>query len=93
MNLASWFVCLLGIGIVFLGLICLIFLCKLISLVSTGKSAKKDESPTKQTTPTPATAVIENRAEIIAAVSAALAEELGEDISSIRILSFRKIGG
>ena len=93
MNLASWFVCLLGIGIVFLGLICLIFLCKIISLVSTEKSTKKDEAPIKQTTPTPATAVIENRAEIIAAVSAALAEELGEDVSSIRILSFKKIGG
>ena len=93
MDLASWFVCLLGVGIVFLGLICLIFLCKIISLVSTDKSIKKNESPLKQTTPTPATAVIENRAQIIAAVSAALAEELGEDVSSIRILSFRKIGG
>lgn len=93
MDLASWFVCLLGIGIVFLGLVCLIFLCKLISLVSSGKSNKKDKAPAVQTTPAPASAVIDNRAEIIAAVSAALAEELGEDVSSIRILSFKKIGG
>ena len=33
----------------------------------------------------------ENRQEIIAAVSAALAEEMGTDISAIRILSFKKI--
>jgi sodium pump decarboxylase gamma subunit len=93
MDLASWFVCLLGVGIVFLGLICLIFLCKIISLATAEKSTNKNDAPAKQTAPIPATAVIENRAEIIAAVSAALAEELGEDVSSIRILSFRKIGG
>ena len=34
---------------------------------------------------------IQNRQEIIAAVSAALAEELGTDVSAIRILSFKKI--
>ena len=39
----------------------------------------------------PAPAPIENRGEIIAAVSAALAEEMGTDISAIRILSFKKI--
>jgi len=35
--------------------------------------------------------VIENRQEIIAAVSAVIAEELGTDISAIRIHSFKKI--
>ena len=34
---------------------------------------------------------VENRQEIIAAVSAVVAEELGTDISAIRILSFKKI--
>ena len=32
-----------------------------------------------------------NRQELIAAVSAALAEELGTDVSAIRVLSFRKL--
>jgi len=32
------------------------------------------------------------RGEMIAAVSAAVAEELGEDVSAIRITSFKKIG-
>ena len=34
---------------------------------------------------------IANRQEFIAAVSAALAEEMGTDVSAIRILSFKKI--
>ena len=101
MDLASWFVCLMGMGVVFLGLVCLIFLCFVISLFSKGNGKKQKNqngattvtSQPVQTSPTPATAVIENRAEILAAVSAAIAEELGEDVSSIRILSFRKIGG
>ena len=33
-----------------------------------------------------------NPSSVIAAVSAALAEELGEDVKGIRILSFKKIG-
>ena len=36
---------------------------------------------------------IPNRGEVIAAVSAVLAEELGTDVSAIRILSFRRVGG
>ena len=34
---------------------------------------------------------IENREELLAAISAALAEELGTDVSAIRILSFKKV--
>ena len=34
---------------------------------------------------------IENRQEIIAAVSAVIAEELGTDINALRIISFKKI--
>ena len=103
MDLASWFVCLLGIGVVFLGLICLILLCFVIGFFSRDKkkSVKEEAVQTKSATalsaaPTAATSaatVTENRGEIIAAVSAAIAEELGEDVSSIRILSFKKIGG
>ena len=41
--------------------------------------------------PAPAANTIPNRQELIAAVSAALAEELGTDVSAIRILSFKKL--
>lgn len=91
---SNLFVCLLGMGTVFIGLICLIILCKII-----GAFSSKNKTDTKQpavTTPVPASLVadnsqIENRQEIIAAVSAVIAEELGTDISALRILSFKKI--
>ena len=88
-EISNLFVVGLGVGTVFIGLICIVILCKIISLFC-GVSQKKTEAPTA---PAAATAqpVIENRQEIIAAVSAAIAEELGTDISAIRILSFKKI--
>ena len=83
----------LGVITVFIGLVCIIFLCKIMSaLCRIGE--KKADSPKVSLQPVSATVAeekIENRQEIIAAVSAAVAEELGEDISAIRILSFKKI--
>lgn len=88
----DWIVCAMGITTVFIGLICLILLCKIIGMLSSGKS----EQPKKETAQvaTPVSTVntpIENRQEIIAAVSAVIAEELGTDISALRIISFKKI--
>ena len=94
MDLASWFVCLLGVGIVFIGLTCLILLCFIVRVFSKENTKPvSSKAPATQASNVSAPAVIENRQEILAAVSAALAEELGEDVSSIRILSFKKIGG
>lgn len=80
----------LGIGVVFAGLIFIIILCKVTSAIC--MAAQKSDKPLPQkVAPVTAPAVIENRQEIIAAVSAAIAEELGTDISAIRIHSFKKI--
>ena len=57
--------------------------------MSSGK--KEETAAVSAPAVAPAPAPIENRQEIIAAVSAALAEEMGTDISAIRILSFKKI--
>lgn len=84
------FVIALGIGTVFVGLICIIILCKIVSAfcnVGTGKT----EKPVEVIEPAVASQPIQNKQEIIAAVSAVIAEELGKDISAIRILSFKKI--
>ncbi len=92
-NVSNTFVVVLGIGTVFIGLIILILLCKIIGLLCSSKNDMKKEQPavtTVNTVPT-ATQPIENRQEIIAAVSAVIAEELGTDISALRILSFKKI--
>lgn len=85
----------MGLGVVFVGLIAIIILCYIIGAICMS-SGKKDETaaasaPAAAPAAAPAPAPIENRQEIIAAVSAALAEEMGTDISAIRILSFKKI--
>ena len=86
----------LGIGVVFAGLICIVIICKITSAFC-NIGAKKEKASVSvgvnsaASTPAPAVTVIENRQEIIAAVSAALAEELGTDISALRIHSFKKI--
>ena len=75
----------IGMGTVFVGLICLVGICKLIGLVVSklpqGGKKPKEEPPVE----------IPNRQEFIAAVSAAIAEELGEDVRAIRITSVRRI--
>ena len=82
----------MGVGVVFAGLICIVILCKIVSFFcNLGKGGKKVEAA-PASAPAPAVQpAIENRQEIIAAVCAAAAEELGTDISAIRVLSFKKL--
>ena len=76
----------IGLGTVFVGLICLVAICKLIGLVCSKLPDKKEVVKTS-----PEETEIPNRQEFIAAVSAAIAEELGEDVSAIRITSVKRI--
>lgn len=87
MQVSPLFVVLMGMGVTFIGLTCLIFLTLLL-----GKAAGGSRQRVPAAAPAPAAdAAIPNRQEMIAAVSVALAEELGTDVSGIRILSFKKI--
>ena len=89
-EISNTFVVVLGISVVFIGLIAIIILCKIMSILC-GMSDKKESSvATAPPIVVPDAQPIANRQEIIAAVSAAVAEELGTDISAIRILSFKK---
>lgn len=86
------FVCLMGMGTVFVGLICIIIVCKIVS----GIIRLSEKAPAKETaeaTPAPAAVSTEipDRQRLIAAVSAAIAEELGTDVSALRIISFKKL--
>ena len=90
-----WLVCLLGIAVVFVGLLCIIGLVELMTFICNKlaeKSARPQQAPA---TPAPVSSqpsgAIENRGEIIAAVCAAVAEENGTDISAIRVISFKKV--
>lgn len=86
MDYSNLFVCLMGLGTVFVGLVCIILLVTLMSYVcrkSEGKSA-----PAPATVDAPKAGV---GPDLIAAVSAAIAEEMGTDISAIRIISMKQI--
>ncbi len=88
--MSNLFVVSMGIGIVFFGLVFIIFLCLIMSAII--KLFEKKSNSKTPVVPAPAVEEKEeNRQEIIAAVSAAVAEDLGKDISAIRILSFKKI--
>lgn len=88
MEVSNLFVCLMGMGVTFFGLICLILLTMLMGKVVRGKQAPAAQA---SPAPVPAASTEPNRQEMIAAVAAAVAEELGTDVSAIRILSFRKV--
>ena len=91
-----------GIGflIVFIGLICLIALVTVMGAVcervlkDTKKAVKKaPAAPAKAAPAAPAApAAIANRDELVVAFSAAVAEELGTDVSAIRVVSLKEIG-
>lgn len=89
MDYSIIFVCLMGIGTVFVGLVCLIVLTMLMSKVLSGSKNTAAVAPA----PVPAVSAAPeaNREELVAAISAALAEELGTDITGIRILSMKKV--
>jgi len=90
MQVSNLFVCLMGMGVTFVGLTCLIFLTGVMGKICR-KFSKPVEKAVAQAPAAPADG-IPNRGEVIAAVSAAVAEELGTDVSAIRIHSFKKIG-
>ena len=87
-------VCGMGMGITFFGLVCIIVLCSVMSAILKNKGANKNEETTAA--PVAATqpvqeAQIPNREEMVAALSAVIAEELGKDVSAIRIVSLKKL--
>ena len=86
----------MGLGVVFFGLICIIILIsimgKVINLLVKDKPAEPVKAaPVMAPAPAASTNEIPNRPEFVAAVSAAIAEELGTDINKIQIVSIKKI--
>ncbi len=85
----------MGIGMVFIGLICLIVICYLLGAILKafkGNSAEEAAPAPKASAPAAVSETpIENRQELIAAISCVIAEELGTSVSAIRIKSIKKI--
>lgn len=84
----------LGLGVVFFGLVCLILITwllgKIIGAIESGKKTTQEETPAVSAASDTAS-VIPNRAQFVAAVSAAIAEDLGTDVSKIQIISIKKV--
>ncbi|MBE6984979.1 MAG: hypothetical protein E7434_05110 [Ruminococcaceae bacterium] len=83
----NWFVVVMGLGTVFVVLILIIGLCCLLGMLC---RERKDE-PAQSAPAAQAEATIPNRAELVAALSAAVAEYSGTDASALRIVSIKKL--
>lgn len=86
MDYSNLFVVAMGVGTVFVGLICLIVLVWVM-----GKICREAEKDVPVAPPAPVQAVSANGGEIVAAISAAIAEELGTDVNAIRITSIERV--
>lgn len=86
-----------GLGLVFVGLICIILICSIVGALCKNlikdKGTGADDAVQDMNRPASAAANsgIDNKGEFVAAVSAVIAEELGTDVTGIRVLSIRKI--
>ncbi len=81
----------MGMGTVFIGLICIVLICNLQSMVLKAISKpEKNKAPGSVVESAPALSSDE-KAEIIAGASACIAEELGKDASNIKVLSFKRV--
>lgn len=88
----GWFVMLLGMGTVFVGLVCLIFITKIMSWFCGRKkaapAAAPQAAPAAAAAPTPE---IANRPQFVAAVAAAIAVAMGTEPEGLRIHSIRRV--
>ena len=91
--MSNTFVCLMGMGTVFIGLICIVVICNIISSVIRLFSKKSSTASVVATNATPVAASlpIQDKQAIIAGTCAVIAEELGTDVSNIRVLSFKRV--
>ncbi len=93
MEYSSLFVTLMGIGTVFFGLICIIFLTMGMGAVLKGKEkapAAAAAAPAAAA-PAPAPKPQGMQPEIVAAITAALSEEVGISSRSMNIVNIKKI--
>jgi len=89
MEYSSLFVTLMGIGTVFFGLICIIFLTMAMGAILKGKEkapAAAAAAPAAAPAPAP-----KPQPEIVAAITAALSEEVGISSRSMNIVNIKKI--
>ena len=90
MEYSSLFVTLMGIGTVFFGLICIIFLTMAMGAILKGKE-KAPAAAAAAPAAAPAPKPQGMQPEIVAAITAALSEEVGISSRSMNIVNIKKI--
>ena len=91
MEYSSLFVTLMGIGTVFFGLICIIFLTMAMGAVLKGSNKAPAAAAAPAAAPAPAPTPQGMQPEIVAAITAALSEEIGIPSKSMNIVNIKKI--
>ena len=90
-GIPNWFVVVMGIGTVFVGLICIILLCSILGVICKA-FVKEDKAPeVKPQATTKNLPMPENKQEIVAAVAAVIAEELGTQVEALKVVSFKRV--
>ena len=92
-RMSNLFVVVMGIGTVFFGLICIIVLSMAMSAICRSMGGTPTPAPVVPAPPPApaASAAIPNRQAMIAAIAAAIAEDLGTDPAGIQILSVKQM--
>ena len=80
---------LVSIGTVFVGLICIVIMCKIVGGLCKVfiKPVKKEDIALQNSV----TELDTNHSEVVAAISCAIAEDMGSDVEALRIHSIKKI--
>ena len=89
--MSNLFVVCMGMGTVFVALIVLILLCTLMGKIIMATESRKHENVKDVVSYNADSGEIENRGMLVAAISAAIAEDLGTDVSAIRIVSLKRV--
>ncbi|MBR6902543.1 MAG: OadG family protein [Clostridia bacterium] len=86
-DIPNWFAVTMGIGTVFVGLIAIIIICLITGAICSGP--KNNKKTVNKSTVNGDKSVKDT--ELVAAVCAVCAEEMGKDVNSLRVVSFKKI--
>ena len=79
----------MGMGMTFIVLICIIILCKIMSILCNLGGQK--QAAVETASPAPVSQTIENKQQLVAGICAVIAEELGTEVKNLKVVSFRKL--
>lgn len=85
------FVTLMGIGTVFFGLICIIFLTMAMGWILRGKDKATPAAPAVEAASSPTSKQQDMQPEIVAVITAVLSEEIGIPAHGMNIVNIKKI--